>query len=121
VFDRHGDDLHATVTLPMSAAALGTVVTLETLDGAQELEVDPGTQSGQTVTLRGLGVAHLRGSGRGDLVVQVVVETPRELDEEQRDLLSRLATLRGEERPEGRLVQHGSTLFGKLRDVLSGK
>jgi molecular chaperone DnaJ len=120
-FIRRGDDLHARIAVPMTAAALGTTLTLESLDGVQTLEIEAGTQSGDTITLRGLGVTHLRGAGRGDLVVDVEVETPRGLDDEQRRLLGQLAALRGEERPEGRLAQHGGSLFGKLRDVLSGK
>ena len=120
-FVRRGDDLHATVALPMTAAALGTSITLETLDGEQTLDIEPGTQSGQMTTLRGFGVTHLRGGGRGDLVVHVEVNTPKNLDDEQRALLAQLAVLRGEERPEGRLATHGSGLFGRLRDALSGK
>jgi molecular chaperone DnaJ len=120
-FIRRGDDLHAQIGVPMTAAALGTTLTLQSLDGPQTLEIEAGTQSGDTITLRGLGVSHLRGGGRGDLLVDIEVETPRGLDDEQRRLLSQLAALRGEERPEGRLAQHGTSLFGKLRDVLSGK
>jgi molecular chaperone DnaJ len=120
-FVRRGDDLHATIALPMTAAALGTSITLETLDGEQELDVAPGTQSGQITTLRGLGVTHLRGGGRGDLLVHIEVSTPKNLDDEQRELLARLAALRGEERPEGRLATHGSGLFGRLKDAFSGK
>src|SRR5437764_6699096 len=67
VFTRDGDDLHCKVTLPMTAAALGTTVKFETLDGAETLNVKPGTQSGSVVTLRGRGVPHLsRSVGRGD-------------------------------------------------------
>jgi molecular chaperone DnaJ len=120
-FIRRGDDLHARIAVPMTAAALGTTLTLESLDGEQTLEIEAGTQSGDTITLRGLGVTHLRGAGRGDLVVDIEVETPRGLDDEQRRLLAQLAAMRGEERPEGRLAQHGTGLFGRLRDVLSGK
>jgi molecular chaperone DnaJ len=120
-FVRRGDDLHARIGVPMTAAALGTTLTLQSLDGPQTLEIEAGTQSGDTITLRGVGVTHLRGAGRGDLVVEIEVETPRGLDDEQRRLLAQLAALRGEERPEGRLAQHGTSLFGKLRDVLSGK
>ncbi|GMA85634.1 hypothetical protein GCM10025868_08840 [Angustibacter aerolatus] len=112
---RQGDDLHATVVLPMTAAALGTTVHLDTLDGDQPLDIEPGTQPGQTRTLRGLGVTHLRGTGRGDLIVHVEVQVPRGLDDEQRDLLGRLAALRGEERPDGRLENHGGGLFGKAQ------
>ena len=78
-FIREGDDLHVTLTVPMTAAALGTDVTLDTFDGERELSVKPGTQAGETLTLRGLGVTHLRGYGRGDLQVHVHVETPSKL------------------------------------------
>ncbi|TQJ51312.1 molecular chaperone DnaJ [Phycicoccus sp. SLBN-51] len=120
-FQRRGDDLHCTIELPMTAAALGTTAKLDTFDGTNELEVRPGTQPGDVMTLRGLGVTHLRGSGRGDLVVHVNVITPTRLDAEQEELLRQFATLRGEERPEGRLAPAGHGLFGKLRDALKGK
>jgi len=95
-FTRHGDDLHTDLHVSMTQAALGATVVLETLDGEQQLAVAPGTQSGATVRLRGLGVPHVRGRGRGDLVVQLVVDTPTGLTKEQEDLLRRLADLRGE-------------------------
>jgi molecular chaperone DnaJ len=120
-FQRRGDDLHATVELPMTAAALGTTLKLDTFDGSQELEVKPGTQAGDAVTLRGLGVTHLRGGGRGDLIVHANVMTPTRLDEAQEDLLRQLAALRGEERPEGRLAPANQGLFGKLREAFKGR
>jgi molecular chaperone DnaJ len=120
-FQRRGDDLHCTIELPMTAAALGTTAKLDTFDGINELEIRPGTQAGDAMTLRGLGVTHLRGSGRGDLVVHANVITPTRLDAEQEELLRQFAALRGEERPEGHLAPAGQGLFGKLRDALKGK
>ena len=64
VFTRDGDDLHCRVTLPMTAAALGTTLKLETLDGEEELDIAPGTQPDSVLTLRARGVPHLRGTGR---------------------------------------------------------
>ena len=84
MFQRRGDDLHCTVTIPMTAAALGTKVPLETLDGLEEVDIRPGTQSGQSIPLHERGVTHLRGGGRGDLIVHVEVETPTKLDERRR-------------------------------------
>ncbi|AEI11752.1 MULTISPECIES: molecular chaperone DnaJ [Cellulomonas] len=121
VFTRDGDDLRATLSVPMTAAALGTVLTLETLDGPQEIDLRPGTQPEQVVTLRGLGVGHLHVGGRGDLHVHVDVEVPTDLDDEQAELLRRLAALRGEERPDARLAAHHQGVFGKLRDKLAGR
>jgi molecular chaperone DnaJ len=118
VFSRRGNDLHCTITVPMTAAALGTTMSLDTLDGAEEIDVRPGTQSGQSITLPGLGVGRLRAGGRGNLHVHIEVETPTKLDGEQEELLRTLAALRGEERPEARVSNGGGTLFSRLRDAL---
>lgn len=106
----------------MTAAALGTVLRLETFDGEREVDIPPGTQPEEIITLTGLGVGRLNAPGRGDLNVQVSVEVPTAIDEEQRELLNRLAELRGEERIEPRLtpVTNGS-VFSRLRDKLAGR
>jgi len=120
-FQRRGDDLHCSVELPMTAAALGTTLKLDTLDGKTDLEIRRGAQAGDVVTMRGQGVTHLRGSGRGDLLVHINVQTPTRLDAEQEELLRQLAALRGEERPEGQLAPVSHGLLGKLRDAFLGK
>ena len=132
-FTRHGNDLHCTVSLPMTAAALGTSLELPTLEadvvppeGAStdletsfELEIAPGTQSGTEKVLRGRGVPGLRG-GRGDLVVTIAVDTPTRLDARQEELLTELAALRGEEKPTGTVKAGGSrSVFGRLRDAFN--
>ena len=71
-------------------------MTFETLDGDESLAIPPGTQSGYVVRVRGRGVPHVRGRGRGDLNVVVVVETPTGLTKAQEDLLRQLAAERGE-------------------------
>ncbi|MGI8682267.1 MAG: molecular chaperone DnaJ [Mycobacteriales bacterium] len=121
VFDRQGDDLHCQVTLPMTAAALGTGVTLQTLDGDERIDIRPGTQPAAVITLRGRGVPHLAtgGAGRGDLMVHVDVRTPTRLDGDQERLLRQLAELRGEEQPEADAGSGG--LFSRLRDAFSGR
>jgi len=121
IFERQADDLHCTVTIPMTAAALGAALSVETLDGTRELDIRPGTQSGQVIPMYGLGVRHLNSSGRGDLVIHVTVETPTKLDEEQEGLLKQLAELRAEETPPGRFApgQHG--FFSRLRDAFNGR
>jgi molecular chaperone DnaJ len=122
VFHRRGDDLHATVEVPMTAAALGATLSMDTFDGTRELDVRPGTQSGDTTTLRGLGVTHLRGAGRGDIVVHTVVQTPSKLDPEQEELLRQLAKVRGEERPEGRVASPADgSILGKLREAFKAR
>src|SRR5215216_3914450 len=75
VFSRQGDDLHCRVSLPMTAAALGTQLSLKTLDGEEAIEVKAGTQPGTVVRIRERGVPHLRGAGRGDLHVHLEVKT----------------------------------------------
>lgn len=113
-FRREGDDLHLTVHLAFTQAAIGTRLAVETLDGTEEIEISPGTATGDSVRFKGRGVPHLRGRGRGDLLVRLVVDTPSDLDDEQRALLVRLAELRGEhlDPPE-----HG--LLARLRDAFT--
>ncbi len=113
VFTRDGDDLHCTVTLPMTAAALGTMVPLTTLDGDESLDIAPGTQPDEVLTLRARGVPHLRATGRGDLHVHLRIEVPTRLDAKQEELLRDLARLRGEEHPAA--SAKGSGLFGRRR------
>jgi molecular chaperone DnaJ len=120
MFHRRGDDLHCTVAVPMTAAALGTTVELETLDGPRTVELAAGTQSGEALTLPGLGVQHLRGAGRGQLVVHVEVQTPTRLDEEQQELLRRLAELRGEHGPtNGQVTPRQEGIFARLREAFA--
>jgi molecular chaperone DnaJ len=120
VFQRDGDDLHASVSVPMTVAALGTHMELETLDGPRSVELRAGTQSGQTVTLSGLGVTHLRGGGRGDVIVHIDVQTPTRLDAEQEELLRKLAAARGEDGPEvGTVASARPTFFTRLRDAFN--
>lgn len=121
LFLRRGDDLHATLEVPMTAAALGTVIELETLDGPESVDLRPGTQPGQIITLKGLGIGHLHAAGRGDLNVHVEIQIPTGLSEEQADLLRQLSVLRGEERPEGRVAAAHPGVFTRLRDKLSGR
>jgi molecular chaperone DnaJ len=122
-FTRDQDDLHCRLELPMTAAALGTEVTLNTLDGEEILVVKAGTQAGTVQTLRGRGVPHLnRGVGRGDLHVHFEVVTPTKLDADQERLLRELAKARGEEEPQVRITNpttpgNSSGLFSRLRDA----
>jgi molecular chaperone DnaJ len=96
-FERAADDLHTTLHVGMASAALGTTVTVETLDDPRQVTVPAGTQTGYAVKLKGLGVPHLRGRGRGDLYVHLAVDTPTDLTPRQRELLADLAAERGEE------------------------
>jgi molecular chaperone DnaJ len=119
VFDREGADLHCTVRVPMTAAALGAVLPLETLDGTEELDIEAGTQPHTELLLTGRGLPRLRSSGRidgrGDLHVHLDVEIPTKLDTKQTELLRQLAELRGEEQPELATNGRAGGLFSRLR------
>jgi len=117
-FTREGADLHCSVVLPMTAAALGTDLVLTTLDGEEKLEIRPGTQSGTVQTLRGKGVPRLRSTARGDLHVHIEVRTPTRLDDEQERLLRELAALRHEDLPG---VGKGGGLLGRVREAFGGR
>lgn len=117
VFTRDGDDLHCTVDLPMTAAALGCSLPITTLDGEETLDLQAGTQPDEVHRLRARGVPHLRGTGRGDLHVHLRVVVPTKLDAEQEKLLRELAILRDEERPGVHAKHGGKGLFSKLRDA----
>jgi molecular chaperone DnaJ len=87
-FVREGNDVYSSIDVPMTAAALGTTITIPTLDGEEEIEVAAGTQPGDVHVLRGRGMPVLQGRGRGDHRVLVNVLVPRRLTQEQRDLLA---------------------------------
>ena len=122
LFARRGDDLHCTLTIPLTAAALGASIPLELLDGVvTEVDIRPGTQSGQQIPLLGQGVPQLRGGARGDVVVHVSVETPVDLDDQQRNLLAQLASMRDEEKPAGQFAAGQQGFFSRLKDAFNGR
>lgn len=97
-FERRGYDLVHELHLPFTQAALGATITLEALDKVEEISIPRGTQTGKVVRLKGRGVPHVEGRGRrGDLLIEVVVDTPTELSEQEDALLRQLAELRGDE------------------------
>lgn len=96
-FVREGYDLIQELSVPITQAALGAHLQFETLDGTEDLVLGKGTQTDKVFRLKGRGVPHVEGRGRGDLLVRVIVETPKPSSKEEEDLLRRLAALRGEE------------------------
>ena len=120
VFQRHGDDLHCNITLPMTAAALGASIPFSNLHEDITLDIAAGTQSGAVLTRRGEGVPHLRGYGTGDLHIHIEVQTPTRLDDEQTALLRQLAELRDEIRPQPQASAGVGGIFGRLRDAFGG-
>jgi molecular chaperone DnaJ len=90
IFVRQGADLVCALPLTYPQACLGDEVDVPVLDGKARLVVPPGTQPGQRLMLRGKGMPHLRGRGRGHAVYEVVVEVPRKLSQRERELLEEL-------------------------------
>ncbi|WP_149361403.1 molecular chaperone DnaJ [Lolliginicoccus suaedae] len=122
-FVRDGDALHCTARVPMVDAALGTTVTLESLiDGPIEIDVEAGTQPGAVATVPRQGMPRLRADSRGDLYVHLEVVVPTKLDHKQADLLRSFRESR--HRDSAEVVtsgsHHGSKIFSKLRDFVSG-
>jgi molecular chaperone DnaJ len=109
-FGRAGTDLTCELHVAFTQAALGAAVELDTLDGPETLQIPAGTQSGKIVRLRGKGVPQLRGRGRGDLHVRIVVDTPTGLPKEQEALLRELAAMRREDVASG-----DGGLFSRIR------
>ena len=111
---REGTELIYEASVSIAQAALGTTITVPTVEGDEEVEIKPGTQPGTQVRLRGRGVPHLRRSGsRGDLHVIVDVSVPTKLTKRQRELLSQFAEEGGES------VSSGSGgILDKVRDAL---
>lgn len=114
VFSRDGDDLLATLEVSMPDAVLGTTTTIQSLDGPVDLEVRPGIQAGDVLTIKGRGITPLRGSVRGDLRVGVHVVTPTRLDAKERALIEEFA--KKTKAPSPHLAEFHQGLFSKLRD-----
>jgi molecular chaperone DnaJ len=119
-FHRSGDDLQCVINLPMSAAALGTSFKLQTLAGLEEITIKPGIQSGTVLTLKGKGMPRVRRESSGDLLIEILVETPTMLDDKQKQLLEQLAELRKETAIEFKPEELAkSSFFGRLKDAFT--
>jgi len=114
VLKREGTELYLEQPISIAQAALGTTLTIPTVDGEEPLEIKPGTQPGAEIRLRGKGVPHLRRvNQRGDLHVFVTVVVPTRVSKRQRELLEALAADAGE------TVSGGSGLLDRVKDALT--
>src|SRR3989338_1914267 len=86
-FERRENDIWSKIAIPFKVAALGGTIGVATVDGPRELKIPAGTQSGTVVKMKGLGVPHLKGSGRGDHFVEVHVKVPEHLSRHQKKIL----------------------------------
>jgi molecular chaperone DnaJ len=114
VFKRQGNDLYCVLPLNVAQAALGDKVDLLTFDGLKTIEIPPGSQHGDRIRLRGLGVPDLNGRGRGDLFVEIEVRVPTELTREQRKLFEQLRELLPAEN-----APREKSLFEKVKDYFN--
>lgn len=110
LFKRDGSHLILQLPVSYSQAALGAEIEVPTLDGRHELRLEPGTQSGDVFTIRGMGVTNPRGGRAGDLLVQVFIEVPKHLSADQERLLRELAELEHES-----VLPHRKSFLEKLR------
>ncbi|MDI6777171.1 MAG: molecular chaperone DnaJ [Syntrophales bacterium] len=95
-FTRKDDDVYCQIPISFVQAALGASISVPTLNGSEELKIPRGTQSGKMFRLKGKGVPHLKGFGRGDQIIETVVTIPTSLTRKQEELLREFAKLNGE-------------------------
>ncbi len=91
-FIRDGDDIHYQIEVNFAQVALGTELKVPTLDGKTKLKIPAGSQSGKVFRLKGQGISHLHRGGRGDLLVELALVTPKSLNKKQRQLFEELAS-----------------------------
>ena len=113
LFTRHEDDVVCEIPISFPQAALGTEIDAPTLEGKVKLKIPSGTQSGAVMRLKGRGAPKLRGSGRGDQLIRIMVETPRKLTTRQRELLEEFARSSGEE-----VNPMSKGFFDKVKEML---
>ncbi|MBB2174625.1 molecular chaperone DnaJ [Gluconacetobacter johannae] len=119
IFQRDGANIYCRVPLRMAQAALGTEIEVPVVDGSRaKVKIPAGTQTGENFRLRGKGFSVLRSSARGDMYIQVSVETPRHLTRRQRELLEEFE---GEAGDHDRANPENAGFFSKVRDFFEGK
>ncbi|MBT1017897.1 molecular chaperone DnaJ [Canibacter sp. lx-72] len=117
-FNRDGNDLLATLEIPLTAAVFGTQITLQILDGEAQITVPEGVQSGDIITVAGRGITELHGEKRGDLKLIAKVITPTNLNRKQKELLQEFAN--SLDKQSTRLGAHKQGFFEKMRNKFFG-
>ena len=113
-FERNGFDLLRRLPVQMTQAILGAEIEIETLDGSETIVIPKGIESGQVMRIRGRGVPHLQGRGRGDLLIEVVVETPKDLTPTEEKIIRDFAGSRDDE-----VSPPDEGIIGKFRSAFS--
>ncbi|NIR50770.1 molecular chaperone DnaJ [candidate division KSB1 bacterium] len=112
-FERHGDDILYDLPLSFDQAALGDEVEVPTLNGKAKLQIQPGTQSHKILRMRGKGIPHLHGHGRGDQLVRAIVWTPTKLSSDDKKLIKELAKSEHMKPP-----QNDRSIFKKVKEAI---
>jgi molecular chaperone DnaJ len=113
-FERDGQDLHCVIPISFPQAALGAEISIPAIDGDVTIKVPEGTQNGKQLRIRGKGIPLLNENGRGDLIVQVLVQVPRKLTRGQRELVAKLAeTMAVDNKPAS------PSLMEKMKDLFN--
>ena len=112
---REGRDLHCRVPITFCQAALGATLDVPTLDGPKPLEIKRGTQPGDVIRVRGLGMPEIRGRGIGDLHVHVEVEVPKTLSAREEQLLREFA-----DEEQKAVSPRRSSFLGRLAEYFQG-
>jgi molecular chaperone DnaJ len=113
-FERDGQDLHCVIPISFPQAALGAEISIPAIDGDVTIKVPEGTQNGKQLRIRGKGIPLLNDNGRGDLIVQVLVQVPRKLSRGQRELVAKLAeTMAVDNKPAS------PSLMEKMKDLFN--
>ncbi|MFO0912726.1 MAG: molecular chaperone DnaJ [Pirellulales bacterium] len=116
LFRRDGSNVFVELPISYTQAVLGAEIEIPTLNGPQTLSVHAGTQAGELYRLRGLGVPNPRGGSKGDLIVQVMIEVPKQINARQETLLRELAELEHAE-----VTPHRKSFLDSLKDYFRGK
>ena len=116
LFERHEDDVVMHLTIDVPTASLGGTVTVPTLEGEAELDVEPGTQPGSTLRLKGKGIPHLNSRGRGDQLIEINVHIPTKLTSDERKVMESLRSAKNFTPPDQRT---SSGFFSKVKEAFS--
>jgi len=114
IFSREGNDVIIGINISIIEATLGTEVEIPTLDGMHKLTIPHGTQHGKIIKIKGKGIPHIRGYGRGDQLVEVKVRVPTNLTKRQEELLREFASI------EGKKIKKPETILDKIKNFAAG-
>ena len=118
VFQRDGDDLHCEMPVSFTQAALGGEIEIPTLEGSAKIKVPPETQTGQVFRLRAKGIKGVRSTYPGDLLCEVVVETPVRLTDRQKEILRELEEI--SRKDANRHNPRAKSFMDKVREFFAG-